>query len=706
MTAHIDTVPNGAVDVSFDLAPLVTRPSLSLPFDNPVLIFGLAMVVFLVAPLVLERFRLPGIIGIILVGAAIGPNGIGFLERGETFELLGEVGLIYLMFIAGLEINLNQFIEYKDRSLVFGTFSFLIPQALGTAVGIYLLDLTVAAALLFAAVFSSHTLLAYPIVNRLGIAKNEAMTATIGGTILTDTAALLVLAVVIASVGGVLNAAFWLELGIGLTVFFVGVWLIVPRLGKWFFRMHREESYFEFLFVMAVLFGCAFLAEMVGVEHIIGAFLAGLTLNRLIPETGPLMNRIEFVGNALFIPFFLLSVGMLVDVGVLTEGADTFVIAGSLIGMVILTKFAAAWVTGWVYGYTDEEVLGMFGLSVGQAAAALAIVQIGFDAGVPGFDQNMINGVVLMILVVSLVSPALVERAGSALLREREHREYDPSDTPQRILTPVSRESEYKESLLDLAFTIRDERTQEPIHVLSVVRPSESESTEADVARAEELQAEIERYAASAEVPVDTHTRINEEIAAGIVNATVENRISSVVIGWDGAKSRAQRVFGHIIDQVLSRIDQLTLVGRVREPLNTTEKILLVLPPRIDHNDGFYEAFHTVKRLSEQTSAPIHGLAVSGSPEQFERLSGLVEPEVPAEYETVNDWKALLSRLRDDTGAGDLIVCMSARRDDIGWHSELRTLPKSISTLTGGNFVIVYPAKGERADDRKFLQMS
>ncbi|MCH7661871.1 MAG: cation:proton antiporter, partial [Euryarchaeota archaeon] len=621
-----------------ELLPLVTRPSLSPPFDNPVLIFGLAMVVFLVAPLVLQRYRLPGIIGIIIVGAAIGPNGLGLLERGETIELLGEVGLIYLMFIAGLEINLNQFIEYKDRSIVFGSLSFVIPQIIGTVVGVYVLDLTLAAAALFAAIFSSHTLLAYPIVNRLGIAKNEAMTATIGGTILTDTAALLVLAVVIAAQDGVLDAAFWTELGVGLTLFFVGVWIVVPRLGQWFFRTHDEESYFEFLFVMAVLFLCAFLAEMVGVEHIIGAFLAGLALNRLIPETGPLMNRIEFVGNALFIPFFLLSVGMLVDVGVFTEGPDTIVIASSLVVMVILTKFVASWVTGQLYEYTNDEVLGMFGLSVGQAAAALAIVQIGFDAGVPGFDQNMINAVVLMILVVSLLSPALVRRAGTALVRASETEEYDPSDTPQRVLVPVSAESEHRESLLDLAFTIRDERAEEPIHALSVVRPDQDTSTEADVAEAEERLTHMEEYAAGAEVPIAGHTRINHNIASGIVSATVENRISTTIIGWDGASSRGQRVFGHIIDQVLSRTSRLTLVSRIRTPINTTQRIVLVLPPGIDHNDGFYEALHTVKLLSEQTGAPIHGLAIGGNAEQYERLYGMVEPEAPGEFTPVKDW--------------------------------------------------------------------
>nr|WP_252490638.1 cation:proton antiporter [Natronococcus sp. CG52] len=664
------------------------------------------MVIFLVAPLVLKRYRLPGIVGIILIGAAIGPNGANLLERDDTIQLLGEVGLVYLMFIAGLEINLNQFIEYKDRSIVFGLFSFVIPQAVGTVVGVYVLELTFAAASLFAAIFSSHTLLAYPVVNRLGIAKNEAMTATIGGTILTDTLALLVLAVVVASVGGALDAAFWTQLAVGLTVFFVGVWLLVPRLGRWFFRSHSEESYFEFLFVMAVLFLCAFLAELVGVEHIIGAFLAGLTLNRLIPETGPLMNRIEFVGNALFIPFFLLSVGMLVDARVLLEGFDTLLIAGSLIVMVAVTKFAASWATGRIYGYDRDEVLGMFGLSVGQAAAALAIVQIGFDAEIPGFDQNMINGVVLMILVVSLVSPALVERAGGALVRSREREAYDPSDTPQRILVPVSKGSKHVESLLNLAFTIRNERAEEPIHTVSVVRPDRNTRTEAQVAEAEDVLEGVEEYASGAEVPIEDHTRINHNIASGIVRSAAENRITTLVIGWDGARSRAQNVFGHIIDQVLIRTAQLTLVGRVREPLNTTQRIVLVLPPGIDRNDGFYEALHTVKLVSEDTGAPIRGLAVGGDPEQFERLFSLVEPEAPGEFEKIADWKELLATLRDEVRSDDLVVCISSRRNDIGWHSELQTLPKSISTLTDGNFVIMYPATEERADDRRFLRLS
>jgi Kef-type K+ transport system membrane component KefB len=699
--------PTGAIGhavVATWLVPLETGLSLEPPFEEPVLVFGLAMLAFFTAPLLLERFSLPGIIGIILVGAAIGPDGLGLIADPEGIELLGEAGLVFLMFVAGLEINFNQFLEYKDRSLVFGSLSFLIPQAIGTVVGIYLLDLGLASALLFAAIFSSHTLLAYPVVSKLGLAKNEAMTATIGGTILTDTLALLVLAVVVASLGGAVGVGFWAQFTLGLAAFFVGIWVVVPRLGQWFFRFHDEESYFEFLFVMVVLFVCAILAELVGVKHIIGAFLAGLALNRLIPESGPLMNRIEFVGNALLIPFFLLWVGTLVDVGALFAGPETLVIAGSLTVMVVTTKLVASWLTGRVYDFTTDEVLGMFGLSVGQAAAALAIVLIGFEEGVPGFDQSMINGTVLMILIVSIVSPSIVSRSGRALLEEEERTEYDPSDTPQRVLVPVSKASEYRERLLDLALAIRDERSEEPVHTVSITAPGEEFETEAEVAEIEEQMEEMEEYAAGAEVPIESHTRVNRNVASGIAQSVLENRISTLVIGWDGARSRRQSVFGHILDQVLSRVSQLAVVGRIRRPINTTDRIVLVLPPGIDHNDGFFEALHTVKRLSERTGAPIYGLTVGGNGGQFERLSGMVEPEVPEEFDAVSDWKELLSVLRDEVRKDDLVALMSARRDDLGWHGELRTLPKSISTLTEGNFVVVYPAKKERADDRRFLQ--
>ncbi|SIR74096.1 cation:proton antiporter [Natronorubrum thiooxidans] len=674
-------------------------PYLALPVTDPILIFGVAMIVFLVAPLVFGRYRLPGIIGVLVVGAAIGPNGLEVLERDETIILLGEVGIVYLMFVAGLEINLTQFIEYKYRSFVFGLLSFVIPQGVGMVVGYYGLGLSVGAAALFAAIFASHTLLAYPVVSRLGITKTESVTATIGGTIITDTLALLVLAVVIAGAEGDLGASFWLELAGGLTLFFAGVWLLVPRIGRWFFRTVDQESYVEFLFVMAVLFVCASLAELAGVEHIVGAFLAGLVLNRLIPERGPLMNRIEFVGNALFIPFFLLSVGMLVDVRVLTEGLETLSLTAAFVVLVLTTKYAAAWLTAWRYDYTPDETMTMFGLSIGQAAAALAIVLIGFDAGLLG--EAMLNAVVLMILVVGVISPAIVERYGGAIVRASAHSEYDPRTAPQRVLVPFSRDSQFRERLLDLALLVREGDADQPLYTLSVAQPGSR--TEAEIAAIEASLAETETYTAGAEVPVERQTRVERNVASGIVRAALENRITTLVIGWDGTP-RHRRIFGHVIDRVLTQSTQLVLVSHIRQPLNTTSEIIVILPPGIDHNDGFYEAVHTIEHLAEQVGASIRAIVVDGNPEQFERLFGLVEPDVPATFERVDDWNAVSTRLRGDVDKTALVVPMSARRGTMGWQSALRTLPTEIATETGGNFIVLYPAVSDRDDDRQFLE--
>ncbi|MFP8953592.1 cation:proton antiporter [Natrialbaceae archaeon A-arb3/5] len=678
---------------------------LTVPVDDPILIFGLAMFVFLTAPLLLQRYRLPGIIGVIVVGAVIGPNGLGILERGETIVLLGEVGIVYLMFVAGLEINLAQFIEYRDRSIVFGLASFVIPQVIGTVVGYAVLGLSIGAAALFAAIFASHTLLAYPVINRLGLAKNESVTATIGGTIITDTLALLVLAIVIAGAEGELGPAFWLELGVGLTLFFAGVWLLVPRIGRWFFRTVDQESYFEFLFVMTVLFGCAYLAEVAGVEYIVGAFLAGLVLNRLVPDHGPLMNRIEFVGNALFIPFFLLSVGMLVDVRVLTAGTETLVLTAALLVLVITTKYAAAWVTARRYGYSHDETMTMFGLSVGQAAAALAIVLIGFEAGL--FGDAMLNAVVVMILLVSIVSPAIVDRYGRAVVRASERGEYDPRDAPQRVMVPFSRDSQYRDRLLDLAVIVREPDEEQPLYTVTVAQAGSTDEpidTEAEIAEIEGVLEETESYGAGAEVPVEIRTRVDRNVASGIVSASLENRITTLLIGWDGIASRRQRVFGNVIDRVIAQSKQLVLVSHVRQPLNATSEVVVALPPRIDHNDGFYETVHTIEHIAEQVGAPVRALVVEDDPTQFRQLFELVEPDVPATFERVDGWNQLFAHIEDELDRTDLVIAVSARRGTMGWHPELRTLPERVSTATDGNFVVVYPTLGERRDDRQFLQ--
>jgi Kef-type K+ transport system membrane component KefB len=672
-----------------------------LPFTDSVLIFAIAMFVFLTTPLLLNRYRLPGIIGIIIVGTIIGPNSLNLLERSETIVLFGEIGVIYLMFIAGLEININKFIEKMDRSLVFGFLSFIIPQAAGTLIGVYTIGMSLPTALLFASIFASHTLLAYPVARRLGIVKNEAITATIGGTILTDTLALLVLAVVISSGEEAIDMQFLAQLAIGLIIFFVAVWTIVPRLSRWFFSNLTDESYFEFLYVMTVMFTCAYFSRVVGVEPIIGAFLAGLVLNRLIPNTGVLMNRIEFIGNAFFIPFFLLSVGMLVDVTIFFEEGNNLMLAFWLVFLVLITKIAAAWLTGRIYGYNINQVMSMFGLSVGQAAAALAIVIIGFDAGL--FDQNMINGTIVMILVIGIVSPIIVERYGTKMALS-DQAPSAPPETPQRILVPFSVQSIYKKELLDLAIMIRAKDSEEPLHALCVVSPSSE--PDRNVAQAEKMLEDLTAYTSCAEVPMTTHVGLNYNIASGIIRAATENRISTIIMGWEEGRSLTESVVGSITEQVSGSIKKMLLLSHIETPLCNTQSITVLLPTSICYNPGIYEVIKVIVRLAEEIGSNVMAIVIEDYPERYEDIFKAIKPAVKINFMRVESWKNVLKVLRTKAESkSELIIYIKAYKNTPGWQHELNELPNTIYSLSKGNLIIARPATTEKVNDMRFLRI-
>jgi nucleotide-binding universal stress UspA family protein len=452
--------------------------------------------------------------------------------------------------------------------------------------------------------------------------------------------------------------------------------------------------------VLAVAFVIAYLAEVAGVEPIIGAFFAGLLLNRLIPNSSPLMNRIEFVGNALFIPFFLLSVGMLVDVGAFLEGGSQLTLALWLIGLVLITKLAAAWITGRVYGYGNAQVMSMFGLSVGQAAAALAIVLIGFEAGL--FGHDMINAVVMMILVIAIISPNIVERYGGRVSLSEEAT-YGPAESAPRVLVSFSIHSAYKQLLLDLALMIRDRKSDEPLHVISVVKRDDGNS-EKKVAEAERMLRETTAYAACAEVPVLTHVRLNYNVASGIMKAVIENRISTVVMGWDGAHAPKESVIGSIIDQFLRGTEKLVLVSLIRHPLCNTKEITMIIPTGIDHNAGFYPIVDAVRRVSEGTSAPVKALVVRDDVTIYEKIFKRVSPDIPIRFESLSSWSDLINMLHSKEWSRDeLIITANARRDTPGWHPVLQTLPKRISSFFEGNLLMAYPPTEEDGDEMEFF---
>lgn len=663
----------------------------TLPINDPVLIFALAMGIFLLAPVIFERARIPGIIGLIVFGALVGPHVLNLLERDFTFVLLGQVGLLYLVFLAGLELDLNRFNEYRSRSITFGFLSFGIPMGLAVVL-MPALGFGIPAAVLLGAIIGSHTLLAYPVASRLGIVKNPALVVVIGGTLVTDTLALTVLAVVAGSLAGEVGAGFWLRLFGVLALYVAAVLVLVPRVGRWFFRNVPSRAPAEFIFLMVVLFTTAWAAGLAGAEPIIGAFLAGLTLNRLIPLASPLMTRVRFVGNALFIPFFLLSVGMLVDPRVLWQSAEVWIVAGALIGMVHAGKFLGAWAAKLLYGFNRTEGMAMFGLSVPQAAATLAVTFVGLEIGL--FGETVVNAVILMILVTVFVGPSLVERFGRELALQEERKPYDPSEAPRRILIPISNPAT-ADALMDIAFLIREKGSDEPLYPLMVVRGTE-EGSEAQVAEAEKMLSHAILYASGADVPVVPLTRVDRNVATGISRAMAETRTSIVVVGWDGRTSGTRTaVFGTVLDQLLEQTRQTVLVTKMGHPLNTTSRIVLVVPPASDRHPGFRPAVSLIKTLASEVDARLEVLVVREDPGPYASAFRGTKPEHPLEVDGVDGWGPLLWELRTRLGPQDLVVALSARKGTLSWSNELERLPAQLSALVPESFIMVYPSEME-----------
>ncbi|NGM71532.1 cation:proton antiporter [Natronolimnobius sp. AArcel1] len=675
----------------------------AIPLEEPVLVFTVAMAVFLIGPLFAKRFGQPGIVGIVLIGALIGPDALEIVSHSDAIELLGEVGLIYLLFTVGLELDLRGFKEAPENAALFGLASFFIPFIVGSAALYTVLGLNEWASLLLAAVFASHTLLAYPIVNRLGVTKNRAVTAVFGGILFTDTLALVVLAIVMGSVDGELSALLFAEVGLSLVLLFGAAWFVIPPLSRWFFQTFSQESYFEFLFVMVAIFAAASLAELLDLSAILGAFVAGIAVNRLIPPGGTLMNRIEFVGNAFFVPFFLLHVGMLVDPSVIFDGLETIQITVFIVGIMLVTKGIAAWLVSRVQGYTANERNVIFGLSTGQAAAALAITLLGFEAEL--FDAAVLNAVVLMLLITAIVSPWLTERAATQLALERDVGEDDTDATDPTILLPLSHNAELQQRLMELAFVIKGESGNEPVHVMTVVQPGQdADETEQRIAGVTTELEELAAAGSAAETPVETEARVNHNVASGIVQGAVEVQADQIIMGWDARQSFQHRIFGSIIDQVLERSKRPVLISRLGHPINTTRRIHVVVPLGADHHEGFYEAVHLVKHLAASVGAELNVLVVDGSAHQFEQLFDLVEVDATAEFAGVDGWDTLRAQLEDEAGDDDLIVGISPRRGDVGWHSELADLPAELAEMAPESFITIHPRQGEPEYDRQYLR--
>ncbi len=653
----------------------------------PSVIFVLALLVVLVVPMLFERFRVPGLIGLIIAGIALGPHAANWIPEDSMIPPLGSVGLLYLMFLVGLEIDMHRFMRERHNSVVFGLITFIIPQTLGTLGAALLLGFPWPAAILMASMFASHTLVPYPIVQRLGLVKQRVITAAAGGTVLTDTLALLVLAVIAESSRRDLTMGFWLEQGLKLVVYVGVVAWGAPRLSRWFFRrVGNVEGVSGFLYVLVFAFGCAAMAPLAGLEPIIGAFLAGLTLNLLIPDQSRLMIRLRFVGDALFIPFFLLSVGLRVDVALLMTSGKAWLVMLYMVAAGYVTKFMAALISGRILGFSRAETGVLFGLTVNQAAATLAAVIVGVRLGI--FTDDVLNGTILMILATCLLGPWVTERYGRRLALQEWERSLDSSGAPERIMVPVSDERQI-EPLMSLAMMIREPTSGEALYPTMIV--PESDASEKDVANAEKLLANATLQAVEGDAPVSSIVRLSDNMVEEIIGASRDLRISTLVV--DDQLSFPSE-FEHVPTRLVEQGRHL--VFRFFHPtlLNTCRRVQVAIPPLMERQAGFAAAWAVLRRLVGQIGANMQILADKSTMQSMIRRKHFQPDDPQIETVALPNWSRAVGTMRKKDQQLDLRVLFLARTGQLSWEPGHARMPGLVSRMMPGQpCLAIYPSE-------------
>lgn len=661
-----------------------------LPLSSPVLIFSLILLIILFAPLVLKKFNLPGIIGLIISGVIIGPNGLNIVANDSAIHLFSTIGILYIMFIAGLELDLQQFKRHKNKSVIFGLFTFFLPLFIGYPVCRYILGYDFNAAFLTASMFATHTLVTYPIVSKLGLSKDTAVAITVGGTILTDTAVLIILAVIMGNHTGGLNKEFFISLFVSLLLFSAFMFLVIPRIAKWFFQKMESEKHAHYIFVLAVVFFAAFLSELIGLEPIIGAFMAGLALNKLIPHSSALMNRIEFIGNSLFIPFFLIAVGMHVNIKVIFSGPMALVIAGTLTIVAVTGKWIAALATQKIFGYTKEQRGLIFGLSGAHAAATLAIILVGYQAGI--LDENILNGTIILILITCIIASLVTEKSAKKILIHAENNNEASPETKERpkehILLTASHANNF-EKLLEFALLIKDKKSDNPISILSVV-PNNEEAEENILRSRNKLQSFIQ-LASATEIKANIITTIDHNTASGIARASKESMADIVITNWPSHARILDLFIGEKMESITRKVDRNLFIGQFQVPLVNHKRIVVASPPLAELEKGFELWVHKVIRLAQELSLPIFHYGHYHTHSSFQQKLHKEKLNVSYFYHGFEDWdnfSAFTRFVHED----DLFILVASRSGSVSYltvHDHLHF--KLDKYLENNSKIIIYP---------------
>ena len=685
---------------------LASTIDFTLPLADPVLKFLLILLIILAAPLLLNKLRIPHLLGLIIAGAIIGPHGFNLVLRDSSIILSGTAGLLYIMFLAGLEIDMADFKRNSTKSLAFGMYTFLIPMILGTVVGIWVLQFNVLTSVLLASMFASHTLIAYPIISKLGISKNKAVSITVGGTMITDTLALLVLTIIVGMVTGQVNDMFWIRLGVSILIFALIVLFGFPFIGRWFFK-HVHDNISQYIFVLVMVFLGSFLAQVAGMEAIIGAFLSGLALNRLIPQSSPLMNRVEFVGNAIFIPFFLLGVGMLIDYRTFFTSFETIKVGLIMIIVATAAKYIAAWMTQKTFHLSTDQRSVIFGLSNAQAAATLAAVMVGYNV-ITGTDANgepirllnesVLNGTILMILVTCTIASFAAQKGAHNIAAQDISDKEENKKESEHILIPVSNE-ETVEELVNLSLAIKSPQNKNGLFALKVIDNHHSDEKALKQSR-RVLQTAV-NTAAATDTRMKDLLRYDLSISNAIASVVKEREITDLVVGLHKEKDIPAAFLGHIVESVLAESSVSTFIYKPAQPISTVRRHLIIIPELAEKEIGFNQIIFRLRNVTQNTGAATVFYGSEATLNALKKL--LAKKSGEASYIEFNDWDDFLIVFRDIKPDDTMWIILS-RKEGLSYAPAMARIPKYLNKYFQANsFVLAYPVQAGMNEGTRYL---
>ena len=685
---------------------LASTIDFTLPLADPVLKFLLILLIILAAPLLLNKLRIPHLLGLIIAGAIIGPHGFNLVLRDSSIILSGTAGLLYIMFLAGLEIDMADFKRNSTKSLAFGMYTFLIPMILGTVVGIWVLRFNVLTSVLLASMFASHTLIAYPIISKLGISKNKAVSITVGGTMITDTLALLVLTIIVGMATGQVNDMFWIRLGVSILIFALIVLFGFPFIGRWFFK-HVHDNISQYIFVLVMVFLGSFLAQVAGMEAIIGAFLSGLALNRLIPQSSPLMNRVEFVGNAIFIPFFLLGVGMLIDYRTFFTSFETIKVGLIMIIVATAAKYIAAWMTQKTFHLSTDQRSVIFGLSNAQAAATLAAVMVGYNV-ITGTDANgepirllnesVLNGTILMILVTCTIASFAAQKGAHNIAAQDISDKEENKKESEHILIPVSNE-ETVEELVNLSLAIKSPQNKNGLFALKVIDNHHSDEKALKQSR-RVLQTAV-NTAAATDTRMKDLLRYDLSVSNAIASVVKEREITDLVVGLHKEKDIPAAFLGHIVESVLAESSVSTFIYKPAPPISTVRRHLIIIPELAEKEIGFNQIIFRLRNVTQNTGAATVFYGSEATLNALKKL--LAKKSGEASYIEFNDWDDFLIVFRDIKPDDTMWIILS-RKEGLSYAPAMARIPKYLNKYFQANsFVLAYPVQAGMNEGTRYL---